>query len=345
MRFLFAAVIFASWCTAAAAVTIDTVPIGNPGNPDDTTDYYNSYEKPPLFRGSVPYEFRMGKYEVTVGQYTEFLNAVAVADANLLYNLQIPGIARSGLPGSYSFAVVGSPNKPVSRVSFYSAVRFANWLHNGQPTGLQDATTTEDGAYTLTGPSSVGARNPGATWFLPNEDEWYKAAYYDPDASLYWEYPTGTDDVPASALPPGTGAPVPPNTANYFSDDGLANGYNDGFAATGSTDENANLLDYLTDVGSYAEAASPYGTFDQGGNLDEWVEDVTYGPTFRHVFGGSWKNIDAFEMHASNDHFRRATTVTTIIGFRVANIPEPSTILLAVMGLATLPIFARRRKR
>jgi hypothetical protein len=38
---------------------------------------------------------------------------------------------------------------PVNRVSFYDALRFANWRHNGEPTGEQDNTTTEDGALRL----------------------------------------------------------------------------------------------------------------------------------------------------------------------------------------------------
>ncbi len=39
---------------------------------------------------------------------------------------------------------------PVNFVSFWDGLRFANWLHNGQPTGAQGNSTTEDGAYTLT---------------------------------------------------------------------------------------------------------------------------------------------------------------------------------------------------
>ena len=61
------------------------------------------------------------------------------------------GITRSGGSGSYTYsAIAGRGNMPVNFVSFYDALRFANWLHNGQPTGAQDNTTTEDGAYTIT---------------------------------------------------------------------------------------------------------------------------------------------------------------------------------------------------
>ena len=85
-----------------------------------------------------------------------------------------------------AIAYTAKPNmgdKPVNFVSWYDAIRFANWLNNGQGDG-----DTETGAYTLLGgtptPSNGSSitRNPGATWFLPSEDEWYKAAYYQPAA-------------------------------------------------------------------------------------------------------------------------------------------------------------------
>ena len=69
----------------------------------------------------------------------------------------------------------------MSYVSCFDALRFANWLHNGQ--GSSD---TENGAYTLLGGTPMptnGAsvtRKPAATLVLPSEDEWYKAAYFDP---------------------------------------------------------------------------------------------------------------------------------------------------------------------
>ena len=55
------------------AVTIDMVTVGNPGNAADTRYDLTGF-------GSVGYNYQIGKYEVTAGQYTEFLNAVAKAD-------------------------------------------------------------------------------------------------------------------------------------------------------------------------------------------------------------------------------------------------------------------------
>jgi len=96
-------------------------------------------------------------------------------------------------------------------VDYNDAMRFCNWLHNGQPAGAQDNSTTEDGAYTLT-PEAIIAnsivRNPGARFWLPSDDEWYKAAYHQPfeadgDPSDYWLYPTRSNDNADFELPPG----------------------------------------------------------------------------------------------------------------------------------------------
>jgi Sulfatase-modifying factor enzyme 1 len=151
-----------------AAISIDTVPVGDVGNPGDAQRQG--------FFGSVNYAYRIGKYEVTVGQYAAFLNAVAATDTYGLYSpylgsdATIAGIAQSCSPNC-TYSVIGSPNHPVTYVSWGDAARFANWLHNGQPMGAEDATTTEDGAYTLKGATSAMAlsaisRNPGASWFI-----------------------------------------------------------------------------------------------------------------------------------------------------------------------------------
>ncbi|MHC4066385.1 MAG: SUMF1/EgtB/PvdO family nonheme iron enzyme, partial [Planctomycetota bacterium] len=126
---------------------IDTVTVGNPGNADDT--HGDGY-------GGVAYIYNIGKYEVTAGQYCEFLNAVADTDTYGLYNTDMWSdtygckIQRSGSSPNYTYSVAPDwADRPVNYVSWGDAARFANWLHNGQPTGPQDLTTTEDGSYFL----------------------------------------------------------------------------------------------------------------------------------------------------------------------------------------------------
>src|SRR5262249_4569615 len=133
--------------TATLAITIPTVPIGNPGNPADTRypDYFH-----PNGAGAVGYPFLMAKTEITNAQYTACLNAVAASDPYGLYSDSMGsdtygGIVRSGSSGSYIYAVKAPAlsgaytyaNKPVVYVNFGDAMRFANWLHNGQPAGAE----------------------------------------------------------------------------------------------------------------------------------------------------------------------------------------------------------------
>jgi len=326
----------------ARAVTIDWVPVGNPGNPADTTvrsDGTSGY-------GSVAYNYAIGKYDVTIGQYTEFLNAVAKTDTHGLYSTgmaddpHIAGISRTGSPGSYVYSAIGSSASfPVTYVSWADAARFANWLQNGQPTGPQNAGTTEDGAYTLHGVvtnEALGAvtRNPTATVFIPSENEWYKAAYYNPDTGSYYLYPFSSNTKPTSAVPGNT-----PNTGN------LRNGAGE-FAVTGSTTYDPDQ-NYLTSVGTYIASASPYGAFDMGGNVFQWNEAaMRYGEAVRGVSGSTWiMNIDVVDqLSAAYRGFDLPWGQNFVTGFRVATVPEPSTLALAALSVVGLVLNRIRRR-
>ncbi len=301
------------FASAASAVTIDLVPVGNPGNgadtevmfPDETTGY-----------GSVGYEYQIGKYEVTAGQYTEFLNAVADADPNGLYNTNmgsIPSqganIQQTGSSGSYSYSVASDwADRPVNYVSFWDAARFANWLHNGQPTGPQGPGTTEDGAYLNIDNQATFARQPGAKFFIPTEDEWYKAAYHDQSAGMaatYFDYPTGTNADPGNDE---TEATNPGNNANYY--------------YYISSDYTIGSPYYRTEVGDFELSDSPYDTFDQGGNVWEWNETVLY-TDYRVLRGGSFFSDLSGYLHASTRTFYfDPSDEYDVVGFRVASIPE-----------------------
>lgn len=221
---------------------------------------------------------------------------------------------------------------------------------------VQNASTTEDGAYTLNGAITDAAlsavsRNAGARWFIPSESEWYKAAYYDarttaqggpPADSHYWAYPTQSNSTPYSDQPPGNGAPTQSNTANYFSDDSISNGYNDGYAVTGSAIRSGSQ-NYLTNVGAYTSATSAYGTFDQGGNVWEWNE-ASLGGTSRGVRGGSWADSSIY-LPASFGFSNSSATESDVVGFRVATmVPEPSTGVLAILACGLMSVLRKRFK-
>ena len=273
------------------------VTVGDPGNDPDVTG-----------KGAVPYNFRIGKFEINNNQYAAFLNAVAADDPHSLYSSNMTlnlygGILRSGSRGDYSYTVKeGMEHKPVVWVDFYDVLRFCNWLHNGQPVGAEDASTTEDGAYTLvpeTMSANTVARNPGARFWLPSDDEWYKAAYYQPmedDGPIggYWLYPTRSDDTPFSEPPPGG-----PNSANSCCD----------------------TVRVATDIGAYLTAASYYGTFDQAGNVQEWTEEILY-VTNRRLRGGSWV-YNEFYSKSTDLEFDTTDYDAEGIGFRVAGTSEP----------------------
>ena len=227
--------------------SLETIKIGDAGNLADKTGY-----------GGVAYPFRLSKYEVTVAQYVEFLNAKAKSDPYGLYDDNVLEsswgfkLDRMGADGTFSYSVEPEyANRPIVKVSFWDACRFANWLHNGQGDG-----DTETGAYTLGGTTDADDgnihRNSGAEWFLPSENEWYKAAYYDAsklNGAGYWSFPTGSD--------------LAPDRDNQGSN---------------SANNNTGILlsPVTTVVGAFANSSSRYGTFDQGGNVLEWTESLEW---------------------------------------------------------------------
>jgi len=317
---------------AAANGFMEYVTIGDPHNTVDYTGF-----------GRVDYVYQIGRYEVTNGQYIAFLNAVAKTDTHELYDTDMAGtyggIERRGEPGSYTYwpkdVDVNWLNRPVNYVSFWSACRFANWLHNGRPEGPQDLGTTEDGAYPLNGvtdpPNESVSRRTGARAWIPSLDEWYKAAYYKAGGSDagYWTYPTQSDQPPTCEPPPGTDDAN--GSANYWD-------WHLGYAVGPPY--------YTTEVGAYTGAwiigpsDGPYGTFDQAGNLKEWVEETGHpGMGDRCVRGGSFYDTP-HSLRSDSGGALRASDEVYGAGFRIA-VPDPAALWLLAMG--ALPVLRRRR--
>jgi formylglycine-generating enzyme required for sulfatase activity len=307
-------------CAPASAVTIDWVTIPGVETPNACD--------PQVFGcfGAVDYDYQISKYEVTNTQYAGFLNVVDPTGANglALYSAFMGSDSRGGInfvggnPNGSKYVVKsGSASKPVNDVSFYDSLRFANWLHNGQGGG-----STETGAYTLLGgtptPSNglTVTRNADATIFLTSEDEWHKAAYYDASTLSYNPYP-------------------------------FADGFNSAAceAAPGTTSHSANCGNAsapLTEGGAYTGSPSEYGTFDQGGNVFEWNETITtfIGDFDRGLRGGAYNNPPD-NLAASVWFAASPSSEGSILGFRVARLPEPTTALLLACGLLGMGV--RRR--
>ena len=326
--------LFQQGTTGLLPVVIDTVPVGNPGNTGENSGASEpGGYGPDRICGAVNYVYNIGKFEVTAGQYTQFLNAVADDDTYGLYNTSMflepwdcktevdcptasPRIERTGSSGSYTYRVLSDwANRPVDYVSWGDAARFANWLHNGQPEGAQDLTTTEDGSYFLDGATSNAelmavVREPDATWVIPSEDEWYKAAYHYNDGVTgnYFDYPTSSNTRPSNDLID----PDPGNNATVSDFDG------------GGQHSSIGRPYYRTEAGAHENSDSPYGTFDQGGNVWEWTEAVIedFDGSFRGLRGGAFfgaagpSDLDAVTRSSDGP-----TNEDLGKGFRVSEIP------------------------
>jgi hypothetical protein len=127
------------------------------------------------------YNFYISKYLITNNQYAAFLLAIGAVDTYSVYNINMYSNLRGGINLDYSVKN-NMGNKPVNYISWFRAARFCNWLNNNKPSGPQNTSTTEDGAYTLNGAVSgtTVSKNAEAKFWIPSEDEWYKAAFYNP---------------------------------------------------------------------------------------------------------------------------------------------------------------------
>lgn len=317
----------------AAPVTIALVPVGDPGNLPDTNTG--------SLHGAVSYSYNIGKYDVTIAQYCAFLNSVAATDTYSLYSpsmatdLNVAGISQSGVSGSYTYSVIGSGQRPITYVTWYDAARFSNWLTNGQGSG-----GTETGVYNLNGSNpflSLPADHSsligtGTKWFLPTDDEWYKAAYYKGgNTNAYWTYPFKSNTQPTANAAPGGS-----NSANFL---------NHGVFAVTQSASFSSSQNYLTDVGAYSSALSPYGAYDMGGDVNQWNETgfVNELSSYRKERGGYWHQGSS-ELVSTFAADGPPTSNGNYLGFRVAELPEPSTVTLFALG--TIGVwFAGRRRR
>ena len=165
-------------------------------------------------------------------------------------------------------------------------------------------------------------RNPGAAYFIPTQDEWYKSAYYKGGGASagYWKYATQSNTIPSNVL-----SAVGTNNANF-----VERVYTD-------------PTNYLTPVGAFASSPSAYGTYDQTGNVFQWTEAISGNS--RTLRGGSWEGYSS-SLSSSYTNNISPSQSSYDLGFRVAAaVPEPGSLLLLVMGGAGLLFFSARRRK
>lgn len=351
-----------------AIVGVTTVKVGAPGNPSVgivpfTDAIYKSCaeaaESKPACQtvGGVGYRYGIGMLEVTVGQWVKFLNTVDPTgrDKHDLYDPsqtpalwpkygQIDETSQAGMGRHYSVGYSDWADKPYGFANFLRAARFVNSLYNGQVVskraGVSDgfkyvnyrvrlSRNTERGMYDLARHKRSGATREHKRGFVvPSQDEWIKAAYYDPSGAgtySYWKYPTNPgvfgneSQVPApSALDPSSGDVTNSATqplATYYNEEKPAPSWCPGGVEPSicssvnpfGIDPTTYAKLYKGSLGTVGQARtrSPWGTLDQGGNAVEWTDTITPPPSgrddgrvWRRLHGGI-SNSTAYQMWIS----------------------------------------------
>jgi sulfatase modifying factor 1 len=272
-------------------INMEFVTIGIAGNAGDTrtgTDQYGLPLANPYGCGAVGYNYRIGKYEVTAAQWQTINTAAGIGDTGYW-----------------------SGNQPVADISWYEAAQFCNYLTSGNKYSGAYKFDISGNFLSIDRVSSTSTY--GTTYVIPTENEWYKAAYFKPNASDYSLYANGTSTAPVAGV----------NSNYYLSYPYYYNNGQPWNAGTGTMEQN--------------------GTFDMMGNVWEWNEAILSG-TGRGIRGGSHDNyahylssssmyIDLAGPNNEGDHN---------IGFRVASIvPEPCSLTLLFLGGLAL----QRRRR
>lgn len=283
--------------TGDNSFTIDFVAVGNGGNGDDSSTGGGAYFSP---HGGVGYSYRIGTFEVPY-------HAITKASAGGLN-----GVSAGPWTGDH----------PATEMSWYEAAAFVNWLNTSSGHQAAYNLTWNGSAYAfLLWPADQAwqlhgenrYRHKNARYFLPTEDEWFKAAYHKNNGVTgdYWDYATGSDIIPT----PSSGG----------TSDGTAVYAQSPPAAPANVDNSGGT--------------SPYGTRGQNGNVWEWTESALDGannePDEGRAFrGGSYPGSE-FNLRASTRNGFFPDSANNLVGFRVASItPPPPEFSLSTEGLA-----------
>jgi len=275
--------------------------------------------------GAVSYNYQIGKYEVTVGDWCCFLIATAsqydqnqLIDAHHLWNREMdPWITCAELSdGSHSYEIVkGKEKLPITHVSLLSAMRYCNWIEQGAPIvqpGEDVDVITEHGSYEFSSDGSV-IENQDSHIYIPTQDEWVKAGYYAGGGRNvgYWRYPTQNNwSVPTFDSKNRTDS----NMANY---NGGWTGWCGSFWTHYSYNEQEKAPLTLTDVDFFNCSKSYYGCRDMGGNVNEWTTTLDASSNYI-VRGGSYQSsYEDLMMIPARINSYPSETESPLIGFRI----------------------------
>lgn len=294
-------------------------------------------------RGSVAYEYKIGRMEVTTAQWVEFYNAAFDRPSNDLLPHLIPPdpghwgaqSATPNTPGAKRWSVIpGQDLHAVGDIGWRMAAMYCNWLHNGKSL---DRSAFLSGAYDVSTFGFFGniftdqlAHSPDAKYWVPTWDEWLKAAHFDPDKDNgdgttggWWQYGNTSDTLPVYG-PPGVGGGGQANAGNNSS--------------------------FGVPLGAYPDEQSPWGLLDVAGGTSEWTETVRdqgTGGRYRVYDGSHWFQ-DSFQSslvdrlrERAGDEFPHIATFET--GLRIASlVPTPGA---GALGVGVFVICAQRRRR
>jgi sulfatase modifying factor 1 len=291
--------------------TIDFTTIGNPGNAADETGY-----------GSVGYTYRMGTYAIS-------LYDIAFA--------QLSGLDHVTAHASGMF-------QPATMLNWYQSAAFVNWLNTSKGFAPAYNLNWGDGyrydngysmPYTWMSSDNPGTtkwrmflwdvsdsgydannpyRNSQAKYFLPSENEWYKAAYGKSDGSGYYLYPNASDS------PPSISFLMDVNDAGELS-------------SYGTMGQGGTVWQWLETSWDGVNDDPRKGRALRGGSFESDTGDLmSYQRPF-YPYADVSPDYDSYT-----------------IGFRVASVadlgsvPEPSTYALFGLGAIGMLIVMRRKK-
>jgi len=300
--------------TGLNVFTIDFVPISGATNPTSGIPAGDGFS----FTG-VTNDHRMGKFEITNDQWDKF-------KANLA-PVPVTGNPLTAYDTAPSYAGL---NVPTNNVSWYEAAQFVNWLNTstGHQAGYNFIGTQGTSDYTLTTWSPAEAaggtnlyRHKDAFYYLPTENEWMKAAYWN--GTALQDYATKAGE----SLTQGNGTSG--SGWNYYT----------------TTTHYATNPPGPWNVGCGSEELN--GTHDMMGNVGEWMES-SFGGTYdasssRGLRGGYWGNSYGALLSWTRDNVIPLHEAIGL-GFRVASVPEPGSMILLVSRAIVALILWRRCK-